>query len=144
MALGAGGLAALVVLVLTRPFDVHALSAWWHPLYAVAVGTLLAGIVLHEGPWSRWFDWKPLVFVGMLGYGVYLVHEPVMRLLDSHGLLPDARPGWFFLWTALVVAIPSITLAWLSARTIEPAGVRLLATMDTRGDPRDYYDHLRD
>lgn len=140
--LGAGGLAALAVLVMTRPIDVHELSEWWHPLYSLAVGLLLAGIVLHEGPWSRWFDWKPLVFVGTLGYGVYLVHEPVMRFLGSHGMLPDARPGWFFLWTALLVAVPSMLLAWVSARTIEPAGVRLLATMDKQGSPRDYYDHL--
>ena len=142
LSLGLGGLAALVVLVLTRPLDDHARSEWWHPLFSVAVGLLLAGVVLHEGPWSRWFDWRPLVFVGSLGYGVYLVHEPVMRFLGSHGMLPDTRPGWFFVWTALLVAIPSMVLAWLSARTVEPAGLRLLATMDKQGKPRDYYDHL--
>lgn len=144
LALGVGGLVALAVLVLTRPFDVQDVSEWWHPLFSVAVGTLLAGIVLHEGPWSRWFDWKPLVFVGTLGYGIYLVHEPVMRFVGSLGLLPEARPGGWFVLTAVLVAVPSVALAWLSSRTIEPAGVRLLAMMDKQGNPRDYYEHLDD
>ncbi|WP_343904878.1 acyltransferase [Nocardioides aquiterrae] len=140
--LGVAGLAGLGVLVMTRPFDVPAASEWWHPLYSLAVVTLLAGVVLHEGPWSRWFDWRPLAFVGTLGYGVYLIHEPVMRYAGHVGLLPDPRPGWFFVWTAVVVAVPSLALAWVSSRTLEPAGLRLLATMDRRGRPRDYYDHL--
>jgi len=140
-ALGLVGLVALGVLVLSRPFDVPALSEWWHPLYSAAVATLLAGIVLHEGPWSRAFEWRPLAFVGSLGYGVYLIHEPVMRLLGSHGLLPEARPGSFFLWSAVLVAVPSTALAWLSSRTVEAAGLRLLATMDRSGRPRDYYEH---
>lgn len=143
-ALGIGGLLALAILVMTRPIDVPALSEWWHPLYSAAVATLLAGVVLHEGPWSRAFDWRPLAFIGTLGYGVYLIHEPVMRFMGSHGLLPEARPGAFFLVTAVLVAVPSLALAWLSSRTLEPAGLRLLATIDRSGRPRDYYDHLVD
>ncbi|MCB0896550.1 MAG: acyltransferase [Nocardioides sp.] len=140
--LGVLGLAALGVLVMTRPFDDTPTSEWWHPLYSAAVALLLAGIVLHAGPWSRFFDWRPLAFVGTLGYGVYLVHEPVMRFLGHLGVLPDPRPGLFFLWTALLVAVPSLALAWLSSRTVEPAGLRLLATMDKQGRRRDYYEHL--
>lgn len=144
LALGLGGLVGLAALVMTRPIDVPTLSEWWHPLYAAAVAALLAGVVLHEGPWSRAFDWKPLAFVGSLGYGVYLVHEPVMRFLGSHGMLPEARPGAFFLVTAVLVAVPSMGLAWLSSRTLEPAGLRLLATVDRSGRPRDYYEHVTD
>ncbi len=136
------GLAGLAVLVVTRPFYDVEISEWWHPLYSLGVVVMLAGVVLHEGPWASWFDWKPLAFVGTLGYGVYLIHEPVMRLIGSLGLVPDPRPGWFFVWTALLVAIPSLAVAWLSSRTLEPAGVRLLATMDKQGRPRDYYDHV--
>ncbi len=144
LALDVAGLLALVALVLTRPIDVPALSEWWHPLYSAAVAVLLGGVVLHEGPWSRAFDWRPLAFVGTLGYGVYLIHEPVMRLLGSHEMLPEARPGAFFLVTAALVAVPSLALAWLSSRTLEPAGLRLLATMDRSGRPRDYYEHVTD
>jgi peptidoglycan/LPS O-acetylase OafA/YrhL len=142
--LGVIGVGSLLALVLTRPPLAHGLSEWWHPMYAAAVAAALAGVVLHEGPWSRAFDWKPLVWVGTLGYGIYLVHEPVMRFLGHLGVLPDARPGAFFIVTAALVVVPSLALAWLSARTLEPAGIRMLAMMDQRGRPRDYYDHLVD
>ena len=38
-------------------------------------------------------EWRPLAWVGSLGYGIYLIHEPVLRLLDSLGVLPEAGPG---------------------------------------------------
>jgi peptidoglycan/LPS O-acetylase OafA/YrhL len=140
-ALGLAGIGGLVVLVVARPFPSVA-SEWWHPLYAVGVAVALAGLVLHDGPWSPAWSWKPLVWVGTLGYGIYLIHEPVMRLLGSQGLLPAARPGAFFLVTAVLVAVPSMALAWVSSRTLEPAGLRLLAMTDKQGKPRDYYQHL--
>jgi peptidoglycan/LPS O-acetylase OafA/YrhL len=140
-AFGVVSLATIVALVLTRPLQLQ-VGAWWHPAYAVAVAVGLAGIVLHDGPWSPVWDWRPLVWLGSLGYGIYLVHEPVMRLLGSHGLLPAARPGAFFLVSAVLVAVPSVLLARVSAGTLEPAGLRLLAMIDRRGRPRDYYEHL--
>lgn len=140
--LGVLGIGALAVMVMTRPTSMPGLSEWWHPMYSAAVVVALAGVVLHEGPWSKTFEWRPLVWIGTLGYGVYLIHEPVMRFLGHLGLLPEARPGSFFLVTAVLVAVPSIALAWLSSRTLEPAGLRLLATIDKRGRSRNYYDHL--
>jgi peptidoglycan/LPS O-acetylase OafA/YrhL len=141
-ALGLLGVASLAALVMTRPPLALGLSEWWHPMYAAAVATALAGVVLHEGPWSRAFDWRPLAWIGTLGYGIYLIHEPVMRFLGHLGALPDARPGAYFLLTAAVVVVPSVALAWVSARTLEPAGLRLLAMTDKQGRPRDYYAHL--
>ncbi|MBZ5739302.1 acyltransferase family protein [Nocardioides mangrovi] len=139
--LGITGLTALAALVVLRPMETVA-SEWWHPLYAVAVAVALAGIVLHDGPWSSAWSWKPLVWVGSLGYGIYLIHEPVMRLLGTLGVLPGPRPGAFFLVTAVLVAVPAAALAWVSSRTLEPAGLRLLAMTDRHGQPRDYYQHL--
>ena len=40
------------------------------------------------------------------------------------------------------MAVPSVLLAWISSRTVEAAGLRLLATIHPDGTPRDYYDHL--
>jgi peptidoglycan/LPS O-acetylase OafA/YrhL len=136
------GLVALGVLVMTRPITMA--GEWWHPLYSLAIGLPLAAVVLHEGPWPRWMDWKPLVWVGTLGYGVYLVHEPVMRFLGWIGVLPDARPGAWFLVTALLVVVPTMVLAWVSSRTVEAAGLKLLSMIDKDGKPRDYYAHLTD
>jgi peptidoglycan/LPS O-acetylase OafA/YrhL len=134
------GTAALAALVMTRPVTVT--GEWWHPLYAVAITVALASVVLHDGPWPAWLDWKPLVWVGTLGYGVYLIHEPVMRFMDWLGLLPDARPGAWFLVSAALVIVPTLVVAWVSSRTVEAAGLRLLAMIDRDGKPRDYYAHL--
>lgn len=142
-ALGLAGVAALVALVVTRPVPLL-IDEWWHPMYAAGVTVALAGLVLHDGPWSPIWDLKPVVWVGTLGYGIYLIHEPVMRLLGSHGLLPEARPGAFFLVSAVLIAVPSMALAWISSRTVEPAGLRLLAMIGKDGRPRDYYEHLAD
>lgn len=139
--LAVAGIGALGWLVLVRPVDTVA-GEWWHPAYALAICAALAAIVLHDGPWPAVLDWRPLAWLGGLGYGVYLIHEPVMRLLGHLGVLPDARAGGFFVVTALLVAVPTVALAWISSRTVEAAGLRLLATIDRRGKPRDYYDHL--
>jgi peptidoglycan/LPS O-acetylase OafA/YrhL len=135
------GVAALGGLIATRPHEV--VGEWWHPAYALAIAIGLTALVLHDGPWPAVLEWRPLAWIGGLGYGVYLIHEPVMRVLASAGLLPEARPGaWFFL-TAVLVLVPTVWLARLSSRTVETAGARLAATIDSRGRPRDYYAHLR-
>lgn len=133
---------ALVVLVLQRPDSIA--GEWWHPAYALAIAVGLASIVLHDGPWPAALDWQPLAWLGGLGYGVYLIHEPVMRFLGAQGLLPEPGPDPTFVLTAVLVALPTIALAWLSSRTVEAAGLKLLAMIDRSGQPRDYYAHLED
>jgi len=139
---GVIGLTALGALVATRPFVL--VGEWWHPAYALAIAVALTAIVLHDGPWPRVLEGGTLAWIGGLGYGIYLIHEPVMRVLGDSGLLPGARPGTGFLVTAVIVAVPSILLAWLSSRTVEAAGARITATIDRDGRPRDYYAHLRE
>lgn len=134
------GLAALVALVATRPATLA--GEWWHPAYAVAIGVALTAVVLHDGPWPRVLELPALSWIGGLGYGIYLIHEPVMRAMGGLGLLPEPRTGSFFLMTAALVAVPSVALAWLSSRTIERAGVNVMSTIDRQGRPKDYYAHL--
>lgn len=136
----ATGVGALVVLVLSRPHDL--VGQWWNPLYAAALVVALAAVVLHDGPWPAVFSWRPLVFLGSLGYGIYLLHEPVMRFLTYVGALPPRQPGLVFLATAVLVAVPTVALAWLSARTVEAGGLRLLAVLTHDGKGRDYYAHV--
>ncbi|WP_457205949.1 acyltransferase family protein [Nocardioides sp. P5_C9_2] len=134
------GMGALLALVVTRPEtgQVH----WWPTLYAAALGVALAAIVLHRGPYPAVLTEPTLAWLGGLGYGIYLVHEPVLRLVSSWGLVPEAQPGAVFLATAVVVAVPSVALAWLSSRTVESAGLRLSTLVDRDGTSRDYYPHL--
>ncbi|MDT9593181.1 acyltransferase [Nocardioides zeae] len=137
------GVAAVLALVLERPIDTLE-QEWWHPAYALAVAVFMASIVLHDGPWPRALSWGPLAWLGGLGYGIYLIHEPVMRWVASMGILGDPRPGHWFWITSILVAIPTIFLAWVSSRTVELIGVQMLATVDKRGKARNYYPHLPD
>lgn len=132
---------AALVLVLERPID-RLTQEWWHPAFALVLALFMASIVLHDGPWPKVLSWGPLAWLGGLGYGIYLIHEPVMRLVGSMGLLPDKAPGHVFWITSVLVAVPTILLAWVSAHTIELIGVKLLATVDRNGKARNYYPHL--
>lgn len=136
----AAGLSSLLALVVARPETT--VLHWWPTLYAVALGVALSAIVLHEGEWAGWLTEPTLAWIGGLGYGIYLIHEPVLRLVTSWGLVPEPQTGPAFLATAVVVAVPSIALAWISSRTVEVAGLRLATLVDRDGRKREYYPHL--
>jgi len=137
---GVVSVSALVALVLARPLD-GPVTNWWHPMFAVAITVGLASIVMNDGQ-PAWMSWRPLAWVGGLGYGIYLIHEPVQRFIGSLGLLPERAPGLTFVVTAVVVAVPTTVLAWLSSRTVEEAGRRTLGLIDEDSRPRDYYAHV--
>lgn len=134
------GISGLLALVVARP-ETEMLH-WWPTLYAVALGVALSAIVLHRGPWARALSEPTLAWLGGLGYGIYLIHEPVLRVMNHWGLLPEPQPGPVFLATAVLVALPTIVLAWISSRTVETAGLRLTTLIDRDGKKRDYYPHL--
>ena len=58
----------------------------------------LASIVLHDGPWARGLTEPTLAWLGGLGYGIYLIHEPVMRVAARRGACcprpSRGRPSW--------------------------------------------------
>lgn len=134
------GMSALLALVVARPET--AVTHWWPTLYAVALGVALAAIVLHRGPWARVLSEPTLAWLGGLGYGIYLIHEPVLRLVKHLGLAPEPQQGPAFLALAVLVAVPTIALAWVSSKTVEAAGLRLATLLDRDGRSREYYPHL--
>ena len=59
-------------------------------------------------------EWRPLVWIGGVSYGLYLWHVPVLLVLRADGLLP-LNP-----WGATLVALPlSLLLGWMSLRLVE-------------------------
>lgn len=106
---------------------------------ALAVALLL-GFGRRTGLLDRWPDWKPLAFLGRISYSVFLVHFPVLLLVnatyahfefDSQAIaLGFMLFTWaagivagvaFFHWVESPAASQRITSAigWLSSRTIE-------------------------
>lgn len=66
----------------------------------------------------RALGWRPLAWTGMVSYGFYLWHVPVLLVLRGNGLLPLSTVG------ATVVALPiALTLGWLSFRFIESPAI---------------------
>jgi peptidoglycan/LPS O-acetylase OafA/YrhL len=126
-ALWGAGVPALV-LFLTVHFTLPWANGWLlegikllDPLTTVGV---LVPLVGGEGPAARLLRWRPLVFVGRLSYGVYLLHLLALglayRLLSAGPLHPAMSLVAFALASAL-----SIAGAWLLSVTVETPGIRL-------------------
>lgn len=87
------------------------------------VALLLAGLVLQPTHrLVRWLEWRPLVYLGTVSYGVYLLHKPGLdlarRVLQRAGT--DSPLALFALGLGL-----SVLLAGLSYRYFESPLLRL-------------------
>jgi peptidoglycan/LPS O-acetylase OafA/YrhL len=66
-----------------------------------------------------WLDSRPLVALGTISYSVYLIHEPLMRLV-SEGLGPlHLAPAIRVLGCVFVIAPLTIGCGWLYYRAVE-------------------------
>src|SRR5262249_44647750 len=100
---------------LARPLDLA---------YSPAVALLLASVLLGGGALARGLRWSPLVFVGRLSYGVYLLHMlalvAVQRALPASAYRVDMNVLAFVLACAL-----SVAGAWVLALLVERPGIEL-------------------
>jgi peptidoglycan/LPS O-acetylase OafA/YrhL len=86
--------------------------------YTVALGPFLVSLLLGAGPIQSALRWGPLVFVGKLSYGIYLVH--ILCLNVAQKVFPP-NTGNFAVSAgayALACAI-SIGVAWVLALVVE-------------------------
>ena len=83
--------------------------------------------------------WRPLVWTGVISYSLYLWQEPMLRLLDSAGLLPAPGHSLTFPVAGVVLTAVSLLVAWISYWLIEQTGLKILAAFDREGRKRDYY-----
>jgi peptidoglycan/LPS O-acetylase OafA/YrhL len=91
--------ATIVVLVIATPAD----HGWAYegglPLFGVLSALVVAGALV-DGPVRTVLAWRPLVAVGTISYGLYLVHWPIFLLVDEH--LSNLAHGWRFALQAAV------------------------------------------
>lgn len=74
--------------------------------FALVVAAAAAG----TGPTVRWLRARPLVGVGVVSYGLYLWHLPLILAIRQLGLLPAALVPRFVV--VLAVALSVATLSW--------------------------------
>jgi peptidoglycan/LPS O-acetylase OafA/YrhL len=92
-----------------------------HSVLALFFALCLLRIFLYpRGLYHRFLAWKPLTWLGLVSYGLYMYHQPVNGLV--HGLLFRDEPrvgSWLELIVALLVISTAIVLAALSYRFVE-------------------------
>ncbi|WP_312935263.1 acyltransferase family protein [Pseudomonas sp.] len=111
-AVGLSGMLAVLLAVFT--FDRSTLFPGWAALLPVLGTTaLIWSGAQGPGPAARLLSLKPLVWVGLLSYSLYLWHWPVYvyaNTLSIDGIQPLEAVGWMGL---------ALTMAWLSLRYVE-------------------------
>ena len=134
--------AAFCVLVFAVPGDVR---GWMRPTIQALMVLLLAALLLHDtGPLGRVLRWKPLARIGLVSYGMYLLHKPVTIVAEAaFGRLGipgrvDGVLGTFLL--TLVAAAGTWFVAELSFRYFETPFLKLkdrwATTRAGAADPR--------
>ncbi|MBJ7329998.1 MAG: acyltransferase [Solirubrobacteraceae bacterium] len=96
---------------------------------SVLLAAVLAGVVLAVGMPSasptrsrRALDWRPVVYVGVVSYSVYLWHMPIIGLVRRYDLSLAGRPG--FIVTVMMVFTLSVAVAAVTYRYVEGPGLR--------------------
>ena len=88
-----------------------AFSGWLWPF--ALIGALLIAALQVDGAVTRLLATRPLVAVGRVSYGLYLVHWPVFTLMRQHGWRLDRVGG------ALVAVTVTVVLTVLSYMLLE-------------------------
>ncbi len=101
-------------------------------------GAIAATLFLVAVKGTGWLDsllrWKPVVGLGRISYGVYLIHYPVFLLAQRYLPMGIPRDSWFWTFGLAVAALgPSFALAALSWRFFERPILRLATSMVKEG-----------
>ena len=125
-----GGISDAQVYAGLRPYHLS------RPLYALGYGLLLAWALRAPGPTTRW--WDRLAQIGLISYGIYLIHYFVVSTLHSESWgvdvvpLPHAGLGPYLVHVAFLLAI-TLPLAWVSWHRFErPILERAISFVDRR------------
>jgi len=111
--------AVIVVGALFLVHDTPSSFVRFHSLTAVGYALLLSCSVLAPATslWRAVLAWRPLVWVGTLSFSLYVWHEPLLLLLDRHGLVshdPAAFPA-----VAITLCLLGTGVGWLGYHVLE-------------------------
>ncbi|PYE55260.1 acyltransferase family protein [Deinococcus yavapaiensis] len=135
---------ALVAFTFGLRFQVDLVRTFAYSLSGLAFALWLASTVLAPSAsrMARRLAHPVWAHVGLISYGVYLWHEPIMLELAKRGLLVDPAPSAFWR-NALVLAILAILVANVTYWLIEYPATFLRRAFDSRGRFIDPYEQAR-
>jgi peptidoglycan/LPS O-acetylase OafA/YrhL len=127
--------AAFVLCGWYRLGEFRSLTSWpggfafqWEDLVTVAAAVLTVAVVLFAPAVSRALSAKPLVWLGSVSFGLYLVHLPVILSLGSF-VFARTMPLWghgvAFALTSFAVLTACLPAAWLLTVLVDGPAVRL-------------------
>jgi peptidoglycan/LPS O-acetylase OafA/YrhL len=94
---------------------------------AVGLALVLTAAAVGAGPVIGWLSARPLPQLGLISYGIYLWHLPLILTLRRLGLLPAAFAPRLVL--VLLLAVGAGTLSWI---LVERPLIRLVAARQNR------------
>lgn len=106
-----GLVAVVAAAILFSPTTTPAPGAW---MLVPVLGTAAVLVYGPSDPWAqRLLTLRPMVFIGLISYSAYLVHQPVFAFIRVASLSePDP-------WVFVAVLPLIVVLAWLSWRFVE-------------------------
>ena len=127
LAAGAGVAAYLVTAKMTYMNEQLSYSPY-NTLIALACALLLALVVLPPTGARlpvlvRWLEFRPLVWIGLISYSIFLWHEPLVRWMNAQGLVLSGDGGFFVNTLALIGF--TFALSALTYYCVEAPALRL-------------------
>jgi peptidoglycan/LPS O-acetylase OafA/YrhL len=108
-------------------------------LMALACGLFLSLIVLAGSGRDRtpasmgWLEARPIVWVGVVSYSLFLWHEPIIWWLRDRGLLASGGAAGFLL-NVVIVGTVSLLLSALTYKLVELPALRRKSRTPTRDE----------
>ena len=123
-------------------FDAHAGTRFWSsqpmiiawPLgFAIACGLCVLCIQRFEAPWRGVLGWTGLAYLGLISYGIYLLHPLVASAVyQAYGARHPRGPVWVLIPAILIV---TVVLCVVTYRLIEQPALRSRRSLTTGTGP---------
>jgi peptidoglycan/LPS O-acetylase OafA/YrhL len=95
-------------------------ETWRYTIQGAALTfVFIAAVRFHRWPLFRFLDLKPIAFIGVISYSLYLIHQVLLYMVAA--LVPQVHP----VFRALIALAASISLAWAIYLFVEKPCARL-------------------
>jgi peptidoglycan/LPS O-acetylase OafA/YrhL len=98
------------------------LEALGHLGEAAGFALLIAAAACGSGPAVAWLGWRPLAALGVISYGLYLLHLPLLIAMREARLLPEALGPRLLVIVAVSIVAATASWHWIERPWIERRG----------------------